>query len=49
MLLSLLLTAAPTATRAAQNAARCEAAKSYGAKDMVESMRPGTTLTPSRV
>jgi ABC-type transporter Mla maintaining outer membrane lipid asymmetry ATPase subunit MlaF len=46
---SLLLTDAPTATRAARSAARCDAAKSYKAKDMVESMCPATTLTASRV
>jgi hypothetical protein len=46
---SQLPTPALVATRAAQGAARCNAAKSYGVKDMVESVWRATTLTPSRV
>ena len=42
---ALLLTAALTATRAAQSAARCSAAKSHTAKNIAESTRLATTLT----
>ena len=45
---SLLLTAALSATRAAQSAARCSAAKSHTAKNIAESTRLATTLTRPR-
>jgi hypothetical protein len=42
---SVLLTAALIATRAAQSAARCSAAKSHTTKNITESTQPATTLT----
>ena len=44
----LLLTAALTATRAAQSAARCSAAKSHTAKNIAGSTHLATTLTRPR-